>query len=305
MTNETKTYATFLAIIGRPNSGKSTLMNAVLGENLAIVSSMPQTTQRVMRGIYTKNNTQIVLMDTPGMHRGKHLLNKSLYEQTLSVLRDDGVDIICYVVDMMRNLGEEEDDIAKKIEESRTNAKVLVVFNKVDQVPIEQGMAKLDEFNARYPFLADAPKLHLSAIAPNSAEKFLEFVQPFIPECPMFYPPDEITDSDMRFMAAECIRKQIIDNTREEVPHSAFVDIISYKESGILHEIAADIHIETKGQKAIIIGEKGQMLSKIRQNAEKRMRGISGVKTKFTLFVKITPNWREKADFLANAGFSL
>ena len=305
MSNETKTYSTFLAIIGRPNSGKSTLMNAILGESLAITSSMPQTTQRVMRGIYTRGNTQIVLMDTPGMHKGKHLLNKSLYEQTVSVLRDDGIDIICYIVDMMRNLGEEEDDIAKKIEESRTNAKVLVIFNKVDQVPIEKGMAKEEEFNARYPFLADAPKLHLSALAPDCAKKFIEFVQPFIPECDMFYPADEITDCDMRFMAAECVRKQIIDNTRDEVPHSAFVDIISYKESEILHEIAADIHIETKGQKAIIIGDKGSMLSKIRQNAEKRMRGISGIKTKFTLFVKITPNWREKANFLTNAGFSL
>jgi GTP-binding protein Era len=305
MSNENKTYAAFLAIIGRPNCGKSTLMNAILGENLAITSSMPQTTQKTMRGIYTKNDTQIVLMDTPGMHKGKHLLNKALYEQSLSILRDDGVDIICYIIDMQRNFGEEEDDIAAKIEKSKTNAEVLIIFNKVDKLALETGMAKEEEFNARYPFFADAPKLHLSALANNAAEKFLEFVKPFIPESAMFYPPEDITDSDMRFMAAECIRKQVIDNTREEVPHSTYIDIISYKEGEILHEIAADIHIETKGQKAIIIGENGTMLSKIRRNAEKRMRGISGVKTKFTLFVKITPNWREKANFLTNAGFSI
>lgn len=303
MTKENKTFAAFLAIIGRPNSGKSTLMNAILGENIAIVSPMPQTTQKTMRGIYTKDNTQIVLMDTPGIHKGKHLLNKALYEQSLSVLKDSGIDIICYIIDMTRDFGDEEDDIAAKIEKSNTNAKIMVIFNKVDKLDIEKGMKKQEEFNTRYPFLANAPKLHLSAIAENAPEKFLEFVRPFIPESPMLYSPDEITDSDMRFMAAECIRKQIIDLTREEVPHSSFVDIVQYKEADDLHQIAADIHVETGGQKAIVIGDKGQVISKIRRNAEKRMRGISGVKTKITLFVKITPNWREKANFLAGAGF--
>jgi len=305
MNDENKTFAAFLAIIGRPNSGKSTLMNAILGENIAIVSPMPQTTQKTMRGIYTKGNTQIVLMDTPGIHKGKYLLNKALYEQSLSVLKDRGIDIICYIIDMTRDFGDEEDDIVAKIEKSKTNAKIMVIFNKVDKLDIEKGMKKQEEFNARYPFLADVPKLHLSALAENCADKFIEFVCPFIPESPMLYPPDEITDSDMRFMAAECIRKQVIDLTRDEVPHSTFIDIVSYKETGDLNQIAADIHVETSGQKAIIIGDKGAMISKIRRNAEKRMRGISGVKTKFTLFVKITPNWREKASFLTSAGFSI
>ncbi|MCL1946966.1 MAG: GTPase Era [Chitinivibrionia bacterium] len=298
-----KTYAAFLAIIGRPNSGKSTLMNAILGQNLAIVSPLPQTTQKTMRGIYTKDNTQIVLIDTPGIHKGKHLLNKILYEHGVSVLKDGGIDIICYIIDVSRDFGDEEDDIAAKIEKSDTKAKILVIFNKVDKISIEKGMKKLEEFDERYPFLADKPKLHLSALANDCAQKFIEFTQEFIPENPHFYPSDEITDGDMRFIAAECIRKQIIDLTRDEVPHSVFVSVISYKEDENLHEIAADIHVETSGQKAIIIGEKGQMISKIRQNAQKRMRGISGVKTKFTLFVKITPNWREKNDFLTSAGF--
>jgi GTP-binding protein Era len=300
---EAKTYAAFLAIIGRPNSGKSTLLNAILGENLAIVSPLPQTTQKTMRGIYTKDNTQIVLMDTPGIHKGKHLLNKILYEQSISVLRDAGIDIICYIIDVTRDFGEEEDDIAAKIEKSGTKAEILVIFNKVDKLTIEKGVKKLEDFNARYPFFADKPKLHLSALAKDCAEKFIDFVRDFIPEGPLFYPPDSITDSDMRFIAAECIRKQIIDFTKEEVPHSVFVSVISYKESDTLHEIAADIHVETSGQKAIIIGNKGLLISQIRRNAEKRMRGISGVKTKFTLFVKITPNWREKKNFLTDAGF--
>ena len=302
-TNKYETYSAFLAIIGRPNSGKSTLMNAVLGEKLAIVSPMPQTTRKTMRGIYTKENMQIVLMDTPGIHRGKHLLNKLLYEQSVSVLKDEGIDIICYIVDMSRDFGEEEDDIAQKIEKSKTKAKILVVFNKVDKITVEKGMTKLEEFNSRYPFLADVPKLHLSAVAEDGAEKFLEFVKPFVPQNPMLYPPDEITDRDMRFMAAECVRKQIIDLTAQEVPHSAFVSILQYEESPDLHEITADIHVETSGQKAIIIGDNGRMISQIRTNAQKRMRGISGVKTKFSLFVKITPNWREKGDFLSGAGF--
>ena len=301
--SDKKTYTAFLAIIGRPNSGKSTLMNAILGQSLSIVSPMPQTTQKTMRGIYTDGDTQIVMMDTPGIHRGKHLLNKMLYEQSISVLKDDGIDIICYMTDVTRDFGEEEDEIAGKIQKAQSKAKILIIFNKVDKISIEKGMAKVDAFNERYPFLADNPKLHLSSLAENASQKFVEFLRPFIPEGPHFYSEQDITDSDMRFMAAECLRKKIIDFTKEEVPHSVFVSVISYQEDDGLHKIAADIHVETNGQKAIIIGEKGRMISKIRQNAQKRMRGISGVKTQFTLFVKVTPNWREKSDFLTNAGF--
>jgi GTP-binding protein Era len=178
-----------------------------------------------------------------------------------------------------------------------------VVFNKVDKLTVEKGVKKLEEFNTRYPYFSDVPKLHLSALADDAAAKYIEFVSPFIPQNHMFYPPDEITDCDMRFMAAECIRKQIIDLTKQEVPHSVFISILQYKESEMLHEIDAEIHVETNGQKAIIIGEKGNMISQIRTNAQKRMRGISGIKTKIALFVKVTPNWRENKDFLANAGF--
>lgn len=309
MTVESKTPETggefhsgFVAILGRPNSGKSTLLNAILGEQLAIVSPMPQTTQRNMRGIYNEENLQIVFVDTPGIHKGKHQLNHEMYNVSTSMLKDSGVDLICYIVDMSRDFGDEEDDIAAKV--AKSIHPVVILFNKVDQLTIPEALEKQEDFKKRYPDLAAMPQLMLSAINETSGEVFISFLRNYIPVGPQFYPSDDLTDASMRFFAAEYIRKEIIGNTHEEVPHACYVEIMSYKESADLHEITADIHVESPGQKAILIGNKGSTISKIRKGAEWKMRGLTGVKCKIEIFVKVTRHWRDKKGFLKEAGFS-
>lgn len=295
-------HSAFVAIIGRPNSGKSTLLNAILGEQLAIVSSMPQTTQRNMRGIYNEENMQIVFVDTPGIHKGKHQLNHEMYSLSTSMIKDSGIDVVCYMVDMSREFGEEEDDIAQKI--GKIDRPVLVVFNKVDQMTFPEAEAKKNLFNERYPDLAPFPQVMLSALADNSGEVFIDALRSYIPEGPQYYPADDLTDESLRFFASEYIRKEIINLTHNEVPHASFVEITQYTEGENLHKIEADIHVESPGQKAIIIGNKGGTISKIRRGAEWKMRGLTGVKCKINIFVKITKHWRDKKSFLKEQGYA-
>ncbi len=295
-------HSGFVAIIGRPNSGKSTLLNSILGEQLAIVSPMPQTTQKNMRGIYNEENLQIVFVDTPGIHKGKHQLNHEMYNVSTSMLKDSGVDLVIYIVDMSRDFGDEEDDIATKVE--RSVHPIIILFNKVDQMTLPEALEKQDLFKKRYPELAEKPQLMLSAINETSGEVFINFLRTFIPVGPQFYPADDLTDASLRFFAAEYIRKEIIANTHEEVPHACYVEIMSYTEGEDVHQITADIHVESTGQKAILIGNKGATISKIRKGAEWKMRGLSGVKCKIELFVKVTKHWRDKKGFLKEAGFA-
>lgn len=300
-TPETPFHSGFSALIGRPNSGKSTLLNAIIGQHLAITSPLPQTTQRNMKGIYNSDSMQIVFVDTPGIHLGKHQLNKEMYNLSVSVLNDSGLDILCYMVDMDREFGEEEDMIAAKVAQLKTP--VCVVLNKVDNLSLPEAEQKQAEFNERYPDLAPLPQIMLSSLAEDAGEIFIKFISPYIPEGPKYYPEENLTDENMRYFAAEYIRQQIIKWTHEEVPHAAHVSITDYIETDALHQVEADIHVETSGQKAIIIGAKGQTISKIRRGAEKRLRGLSRTKTKVNIFVKITPHWRDKKAFLKEAGF--
>ncbi len=299
---ETPFHSAFVAIIGRPNSGKSTLLNAILGEQLAIVSPMPQTTQRNMRGIYNEDNMQIVFVDTPGIHKGKHQLNHEMYSLSTSMIKDSGIDVVCYMVDMSREFGEEEDDIATKI--SGVDRPVLLVFNKVDQLTLPEAEEKRENFYERYPELKPFPNVMLSALAENCGEVFIDSLRSYVPEGPQYYPEDDLTDESLRFFAAEYIRKEIISLTHNEVPHACFVEITQYTEGEDVHRIEADIHVESPGQKAIIIGNKGQTISKIRRGSEWKMRGLTGVKCKVNIFVKITKHWRDKKAFLKEQGYA-
>jgi GTP-binding protein Era len=291
----------FIALIGRPNSGKSTLLNAVLGEQLAIVSPMPQTTQRKMRGIYNEDNMQLIFVDTPGIHRGKHQINHEMYNLSTSVFKDSGLDLLCYIVDLTRDFGEEEDEIAKMV--AKLSIPVVVVLNKVDQLTIEEATKKEHEFNSRYKELSSLPQIMISSIASDAGEIFIERLRPYVNEGPQYYNKEDLTDASLRFFASEYIRKQIIDLTHEEVPHAAFVEIVNYTELENLHEIEAEIHVETSGQKAIIIGAKGKTISAIRRGAEQKMRLLSKKKTNINLFVKITKHWRDKRHLLKEFGF--
>jgi GTP-binding protein Era len=283
----------FAALFGRPNSGKSTLMNTVLQEQISIVTAMPQTTRRNIRGIYTSDGAQIVFVDTPGMHRGRHALNGLMREQAVSAV-SSGMDLVCYVVDLSRDFGDEESDCAACA--SAASAPVLLVFNKIDRCGDADGRVR--EFLLKYPALDKCPRVKLSATSPKSKDIFLDAVAPMLREGPKYFDDDSLTDASMRTIAAEFIRKQIIVNTREEVPHAVFVEIESYRETAQKHEITASIHVETTGQKGIIIGAKGALIDKIKRGARRDIESLTGAKTALKLHVKVTPGWRDDANFL-------
>ena len=293
MRNSNQFRSAFVALFGRPNSGKSTLMNTVLQEQISIVTSLPQTTRENIKGIYTEDNMQIVFVDTPGMHRGKYAVNELMREQAVSAVAS-GMDLICYLVDLSREFGDEERECAECA--ASAQAPVLLAFNKVDLCDDPDG--KISAFLSTYKNFNGAPMIKISASNPKSKEIFLAAAAPMIPEGPRYFDDDSLTDASMRTIAAEFIRKQIILNTSEEVPHAVFVEIESYKESAQKHEIVAGVHVETQGQKGIIIGPKGALIEKIKRDARRDMEKLIGTKVSLKLHVKVTPNWRDDTNFL-------
>ncbi|MDR3012242.1 MAG: GTPase Era, partial [Chitinispirillales bacterium] len=283
----------FIALFGRPNSGKSTLMNTVLQEQISIVTALPQTTRQNIRGIYTTDDTQIVFVDTPGMHRGKHALNKLMREDAVSAV-GSGMDLVCYLVDLSRDFGDEESDCAAIAASS--GVPVLLVFNKIDLCGDPDG--KIDTFLSSYKGFDNSPMIKISASSSKSRDVFLNAVAPLIPEGPKYFDDDSLTDASMRTIAAEFIRKQVIINTREEVPHAVFVEIEVYRETAQKHEIVAGIHVETMGQKGIVIGPKGALIEKIKRDARKDIENLIGMRASLKLHVKVTPGWRDDANFL-------
>jgi GTP-binding protein Era len=288
----------FVALVGRPNSGKSTLLNAVLGEQLSIVTPLPQTTRKNIKGIYNGENMQIVFIDTPGIHAGKYALNKLMSSQGSSLISGADGDIIAYIVDLARAGGPEEDHIAGLVAASAKPA--LIVFNKLDACRDSAG--RRHEFLERYPRLAGRGQVALSAISQGAAAKFLAALVPLVPPGPRFFPTDELTDENMRFFAAEYIRKQIIAQTTDEVPHAAFVEITAYRETGERHRVDATIHVETIGQRGIIVGKKGALIQKIQYAAGVELSRLAGAKVTVRCHLKITPNWRDNPGFLSSMG---
>jgi len=292
--NEKNFKSAFIALFGRPNSGKSTLMNTVLQEQISIATSLPQTTRQNIRGIYTTEDTQLIFIDTPGMHKGgKHTLNDVMREQTVSAITS-GMDIVCYLVDLSRDFGDEEKDCAECA--ASASVPILIVFNKIDIC--ENPDAKINTFLSTYKQFEKSPYIKLSATDPKSKDIFLTAIDPLVPPGPMYFDDDSVTDATMRTIAAEFIRKQIILNTREEVPHAVFVEIESYKETPQKHEIVAGIHVETIGQKGIVIGPGGALIEKIKRFARKDIERFVGTRVSLKLHVKVTPQWRDDDNFL-------
>lgn len=288
----------FVALIGRPNTGKSTLLNAVLGEKLSIVSSLPQTTRKTFRGIYSDEKMQLVFIDTPGIHEGKHAFNKSMSHQSMNLLTANEVDLICYMVDLSRDFGSEEEMIADRVQSS--SVPVFLLFNKADKVEDLQQRQKL--FYEKMPSLQPAATLTLSALEPGTGERFLSTISSIVPVGPRYYPGEDLTDADLRFFAAEYIRAAIIGSTREEVPHATFIEVLEYKEVKGKHFVQAAIHVETSGQKGIIIGKGGALIKKIKHRAQKELQKLTGEPASIQCHVRVTPKWRDNKRFLAEMG---
>jgi GTPase len=283
----------FVGIIGRPNSGKSTLLNAILGEDIAITSELPQTTRQQLRGIHSCEQGQIVFIDTPGVHKTEKSFGTALNNLALNLLKDEDIDLILYLVDVSRDTGPEEEFLRDRILSCKKP--VLMVYNKIDTVG-----NLTDTYNK---FFNDRPHLEISALKKTNVDQLLAQTLEYLPEGSPFYETDQLTDRDMRFLASELIRRQVIHNLFEEIPHATAVRIDSFKELPGENQIEATIYVETESQKGIMIGAGGQMIKKIREFSRKHIKKYLEGKTSLQLKVKVKPNWRKDGQFLKSLGY--
>jgi GTP-binding protein Era len=284
--------AGFAAILGRPNAGKSTLLNAMLEAKLAIVASKPQTTRTSVQGVLTLPDAQIVFVDTPGIHRSHTLLGKRMMDAVSTAA--DGPDLILFLVDSTVLFSEQDSQAVDFVK--KANAPAFAVFNKVDALEEKpRVLALIDRYRALYDF---ADYIPVSALKGDGLDVLLKEILARLPEGPALYPSDYITDQPERFLAAEILREKILHLTRQEVPYAAAVAIESWEDTPKLLRIAAAIYVERPGQKAILIGTGGAGLKKIGTLARQDLERTLGRKVFLETYVKVRPRWREDPEFL-------
>ncbi|HEY8530246.1 MAG TPA: GTPase Era [Paenibacillaceae bacterium] len=287
----------FAAIIGRPNVGKSTLLNRITGQKIAIVSDKPQTTRNRIRGVYTDDNAQIVFLDTPGIHKPFSKLGDYMVKAAEGAL--DEVDVVLFLTDVSEELGGGDRYIIERLKNVKTP--VILGLNKIDKVPKDEILPVIDTYRKLHDFAEIVP---ISATQGDNVERLLELVIQYLPEGPMFYPPGQVTDHPERFICAELIREKILLLTREEVPHSVAVDIerMETDERGLVR-IGAVIYVERESQKGILIGKGGAMLKEIGRLAREEMERLLGSKIFLELWVKVKKDWRNHEAFLKSLGY--
>ncbi|AVX30448.1 GTP-binding protein Era [Carboxydocella thermautotrophica] len=288
----------FVAIVGRPNVGKSTLMNSVVGEKVAIMSDKPQTTRNKIRCIYTTDSAQVIFVDTPGIHKPKHRLGEVLNQAALSTLKE--VDAILFVVEATAQPGPGDEFIIEHL--VKVNTPVLLVVNKIDQLPDKQAVLPIIEaYRDLLPFAEIVP---VSALYRDNLDRLVEVLFNYLPEGPMYYPPDMVTDHPERFIVAEIIREKILHLTRDEVPHSVAVEVEEMKErSSNLVYVRANIYVERESQKGIIVGHQGRMLKQVGQLARQDLENLLGSKLYLDLWVKVKKDWRNREQILRQFGY--
>lgn len=289
----------FVAVIGRPNVGKSTLMNRLVGEKVAIVSSKPQTTRSRILGILTRGMFQVVFVDTPGIHRPFHRLGKIMVDTATNVIPD--ADVVLFMVDVSVK-PKEEDRMIARILEQQTDAPVILVLNKMDRLPPEEVQAHAEEYWDLAPFHDDW--MMTIATEGTNLEALLKKVVDVLPEGPRYYPREYITDQTEREIVAELIREQVLRHTYHEVPHSVAVVVEEFKEreQGLTY-IGANVFVERQSQKGIIIGRGGTMIRRIGSDAREAVERLIGGKVYLDLWVKVREGWREDERELRRLGF--
>lgn len=282
----------FVSIVGRPNAGKSTLLNALIGERLAIVSNKPQTTRTNIQGVLTTAGAQVVFLDTPGIHKSASLLDRRMVQSIRSAL--DARDLLIMVVDASRPFRSEDAQAVDLVKKS--DAPALLALNKIDLL---SGKARLLPLIERYRSLKDfAGYIPVSAATGDGLDILRDAIIKRLPEGPPHFAADYITDQPERFLAAELIREKALRATREEVPHATAVVVDRWEERPNIVRISSTIYVERDGQKAIIIGSGGSTLKKIGSEARQEIEALIGRKVFLELFVKVQPDWRQNAGFL-------
>lgn len=287
----------FVALIGRPNVGKSTLLNYIVGQKVAIMSNVAQTTRNKIQGIYTSKDSQIIFIDTPGVHKPATKLGDFMERSTLSAL--DEVDAIVYVVSATEKRGPGDNFIIERLKQ--VQQPIYLVVNKIDQVHPNDLPEIVDQYKEALPFKGIIP---VSALQGNNVNELINELVAGLPNGPQYYPADQISDHPERFVIAEMIREKVFMLTRDEVPHSVAVDVTSIQREDAEHvHISANIVVERPGQKGIIIGKKGQMLKKIGTLARQDIERLLGDRVFLQLWVKVVPKWRDKSAMLKDYGY--
>ncbi len=287
----------FVAIVGRPNVGKSTLINRIVKQKIAIMSDKAQTTRNKIQGIYTTPEAQIVFIDTPGIHKPRHKLGDFMVETAYSALRE--VEIILFLISADQKRGRGDDFIIERLKSS--NTPVFLIVNKIDTVHPDQLLPLIEEYRQQMDFAEIIP---ISATEGNNVDHLLEVITEKMPEGPQYYPADQVTDHPEYFVVSELVREKVLLLTREEVPHSVAVVVEDMRrdENDKIH-IQATIIIERDSQKGIIIGKGGKMLKDIGTYARKDIENLLGNKVYLELWVKVQKNWRDKQKYLQDYGY--
>ncbi len=290
--------AGFVALIGRPNVGKSTIMNNILGTKLSIVSPKPQTTRMRILGVKHDKDAQIIFLDTPGVQKGKDLLTKVVMESAVGSMEE--ADVLVMIIEADKGWTKEDELILNNYIK-KLNKPTILVINKIDKMQDKRLLLPLiEESSKKHDFVEIIP---MSAIKGENLDRFVETLKKYLPESPPLFPEDQITDLPLRFYIAEIIREKIFHNTRQELPYSAAVEVESIEEKGNLVVINATIYVEKENHKGIIIGKKGQMLKKIGQQARQELEVLLGKKVHLNLWVKVKPRWKEDIRLLKMLGY--
>jgi GTP-binding protein Era len=296
--SESNTHkAGFVSIVGKPNVGKSTLMNAMVGEKLSIITSKAQTTRHRIMGILNGEDFQIVYSDTPGIIEPRYELHKSMMRFVNVSLED--ADIILFVTDIYEQY--DEDDVLKKLGKIQ-HLPIFLLINKIDQAEQEEVEAKILYWKEKLPNVREV--IPVSALEKFNTEKIFDLIKDNLPVHPPFYSKDDLTDKSERFFASEIIREKIFLNYKKEIPYSTEVVITSFKEDDKIIRIAAEIYVERDSQKGIIIGPEGKALKKVGTEARKDMEAFFAKKVFLETFVKVEPDWRSKQNKLDRFGYN-
>lgn len=288
----------FISIIGRPNVGKSTFLNRVIGQKIAIMSDKPQTTRNKVQGVLTMDDSQMIFIDTPGIHKPKHKLGEFMSKVSKNALRE--VDAIMFMVNAQQKIGAGDEYVIEMLKGTKTP--VFLIINKIDTIHPEEILKIVDQYKEKYDFAEIVP---ISALQGNNVDNLLNTLKKYLPEGPQYYPADQVTDHPERFIISEMIREKALHLTRDEVPHSIAVEIekIRRDEETDKVRVMASIIVERDSQKGIVIGKRGAMLKEIGTRARKDIENLLGSKVYLELWVKVQKDWRDRSSQLRDYGY--
>ncbi|WP_145471178.1 GTPase Era [Staphylococcus pettenkoferi] len=287
----------FVSIIGRPNVGKSTFVNRVIGHKIAIMSDKPQTTRNKIQGVMTQEDAQIIFLDTPGIHKPKHKLGDYMMRVARNTLAE--IDAIMFMVNINEEIGRGDEYIMEMLK--HVDTPVFLVLNKIDLVHPDDLMPKIEQYQTYMDFTETVP---ISALEGHNVDHFIEVLKSYLPEGPKYYPDDQISDHPEQFVVSELIREKILHLTSEEIPHSIGVNVDRMiKESESRVRIEATIFVERNSQKGIVIGKGGKKLKEVGKRARLDIEHLLGSKVYLKLWVKVQKDWRNKVNFIRQMGY--